>query len=148
MYQNTQRSFLHRFRFAAALLVAAFVLFSGAALAGKVFVENDVIIVGKNFVRSLPFDEGVVLESKKGVFEPVTFLGVEGTAAMLFLYNRITRDMGVDLVLQTYRGRIDRDFAAEKVDNVLQFYRDNNLIFKSRFVEKPAMKIGIARFRI
>lgn len=148
METMSEKSSSRRFRFVAALIMAVLLLFAGAASADKVFVENDVVIIGKGFVKSIPFDEGVVLESRKGVFEPVTFLGVEGTAAMLFLYNRITRDMGVDLVLKTYKGRIDRKFAEEKVDLVLRFYADNKLIYKSRFVEKPASKIGIARFRI
>lgn len=136
-----------RFGLLAVLLAACFV-FSGPAQANKVFVGNDVIIIGKAFVKTTPFDEGVLLESTRGRFEPVTFLGVEGTAAMLFLYNRVTRDMGVDLVLRTYRGKIDRKFAEEKVDFVLAFYKDNDLIFQSRFEEKPATKIGITRFRI
>lgn len=123
-------------------------LCAGIAFADKVFVENEVIVIGKNYVRSTPDDEGVVLESKKGRFEPTRFVGVEGTAAMLFLYNRITRDMGVDLIMQTYKDLIDRRLAEEKVDRVLQFYKDNELIFKSRFVEKPATKIGIHRYRI
>lgn len=141
-------SFVHRPRFALALFVAVSLLSCMAVFAGTKYVENDVVIIGKNFVISTPYDDGVVIESKKGAFAPTKFLGVEGTAAMLFLYNRITRDMGVDLVLHTYEGRIDRRAAEEKVDSVLRFYRDNELIFKSRFVEKPAEKIGICRFRV
>jgi hypothetical protein len=144
----SEMSFARRYRFVFALFVAASLLSCGVAFADKVFVENDVVIIGKNFVISTPYDDGVVLESKKGAFAPTKFFGAEGTAAMLFLYNRITRDMGVDLVMQTYRGRIDRREAEEKVDSVLRFYRENELIFKSRFVEKPATKIGICRFRV
>ncbi|KAF5049136.1 hypothetical protein DSECCO2_442860 [anaerobic digester metagenome] len=141
-------SFAYKILFVFALFVAASQLNSPVAFADKVFVENDVVIIGKNFVISTPYDDGVVLESKKGAFAPTKFFGAEGTAAMLFLYNRITRDMGVDLVMQTYKGRIDRREAEEKVDAVLRFYLENELIFKSRFVEKPATKIGICRFRV
>lgn len=144
----SEMAFVRRYRFVFALFVAASLLSCGVAFADKVFVENDVVIIGKNFVISTPYDDGVVLESKKGAFAPTKFFGAEGTAAMLFLYNRITRDMGVDLVMQTYRGRIDRRAAEEKVDAVLRFYRENELIFKSRFVEKPATKIGICKFRV
>lgn len=144
----SEMSFSYKSLFVFALFVAASLLSSPVAFADKVFVENEVVIIGKNFVISTPYDDGVVLESKKGAFAPTKFFGAEGTAAMLFLYNRITRDMGVDLVMQTYRGRIDRREAEEKVDSVLRFYRENELIFKSRFVEKPATKIGICRFRV
>lgn len=130
------------------LFVAVVVFCPEGAFATKVFAENEIVIIGKGFVEVSPYDEGVVLESKKGTFEPTRFLGVEGTAAMLFLYNRITRDMGVDIVLRTYQDRIDRRCAEEKVDLVLQFYSENDLIFKSRFEEKAATKIGIMRFRI
>ena len=144
----SEMSFSYKSLFVFALFVAASLLSCGVAFADKVFVENEVVIIGKNFVISTPYDDGVVLESRKGAFAPTKFFGAEGTAAMLFLYNRITRDMGVDLVMQTYRGRIDRRAAEEKVDAVLRFYRENELIFKSRFVEKPATKIGICRFRV
>lgn len=148
MMRTPEKSPARRFRFVPVLSVVIFLLSCGAAVAVKALVENDVVIVGRNFVVSTPYDDGVVLESKKGAFAPTKFPGVEGTAAMLFLYNRITRDMGVDLVLHTYQGRIDRQSAEEKVDLVLRFYRDNNLVFKSRFVETPATKIGICRFRV
>lgn len=137
-----------RSRFLTALVVTVSLLCSSIAVADKAIVENDVVIIGKNFVKSTPDNEGVVLESKKGRFEPTRFMGVEGTAAMLFLYNRITRKMGVDLLLKTYKNRIDRSLAEESVDLVLRFYKDNGLIFKSRFAEVPAEKVGILRFRI
>ncbi len=137
-----------RFMVPVILFVAVSLWCSGGAFASKVFAENEIVIIGKGFVNVRPNDEGVVLESKKGAFEPTRFPGVEGTAALLFLYNRITRDMGVDIVLRTYQDRIDRRCAEEKVDLVLQFYSENDLIFKSRFEEKAATKIGIMRFRI
>ncbi len=130
------------------LFVAVSALWPGGVFASKTFARDEVVIVGKGFVEISPYDEGVVLESKKGVFEPTRFIGVEGTAALLFLHNRITRDMGIDIVLRTYKNRIDRRCAEEKVDRVLQFYSENGLIFTSRFEEKPATKIGIMRFRI
>ena len=144
----SEMSFSYKSLFVFALFVAASLLSSPVAFADKVFVENDVVIIGKNFVISTPYDDGVVLESKKGAFAPTKFFGAEGTAAMLFLYNRITRDMGVDLLVKTYAGKIDKKQAEEDVDQVLRFYTDNELIFKSRFVEKPAEKVGIARFRL
>lgn len=144
----SEKSFGCRVGIVFALFLAALLPGIGTAIADKAYVENEVVIIGKNFVISTPYDDGVVLESKKGAFAPTKFFGAEGTAAMLFLYNRITRDMGVDLVMQTYRGRIDRREAEDKVDAVLRFYRENELIFKSRFVEQPATKIGICRFRV
>ncbi|GEM_PF-2438300 len=131
-----------------ALFVAVTLMCAGTAFAEAVFVENEVVIIGKNFVKSVPCSESVVIESKKGSFEPVRFVGVAGTAAMLFLYNRITPDMAVDLLVKTYKDKIDRKQAEEKVNLVLRFYRDHDLIFKSRFVEAPATKVGILRFRI
>jgi hypothetical protein len=145
---KSENAWFFRYGMLSAFFVAVSLLCSGVAFADKVFVENDVVIIGKNFVKSTPDEDGVTLESKKGRFEPTRFMGVEGTAAMLFLYNRITREMGVDLLLQTYKDRIDRPLAEEKIDRVLRFYRDNDLIFKSRFVERPATKVGIQRFRI
>jgi hypothetical protein len=144
----SEKSFGRRAGIVFALFLAALLPGIGTAIADKAYVESEIVIIGKNFVISTPYDDGVVLESKKGAFEPTKFFGAEGTAAMLFLYNRITRDMGVDLVMQTYRGRIERREAEEKVDAVLRFYRENELIFKSRFVEQPATKIGICRFRV
>lgn len=135
-------------RVLAAMAAAMLLVCPGGSLAGKSFVDNEVVIIGRNFVKSTPYDDGVVLESKRGRFAPVKFHGVEGTAAMLFLYNRITRDMGVDLLLQTYPEHIDRRQAEEAIDEVLRFYRDNDLIFQSRFVEKPATKVGIHRYKI
>lgn len=145
---QSENSSLSRSKVFAAFCVALTLMCSGITFAEKVFVENEVIIIGKNFVKSMPDAEGVVLESKKGTFKPTRFMGVEGTAAMLFLYNRITRDMGVDLLLKTYKDKIDRNLAEDKVDLVLQFYKNNDLIFKSRFVEKPATKIAINRYKI
>lgn len=139
---------LSRSKVFTAFFVAVTLMCSGIAFAEKVFVENEVVIIGRNFVKSTPDAEGVVLESKKGTFKPTRFMGVEGTAAMLFLYNRITPDMAVDLLLRTYKDTIDRKQAEDKVDLVLQFYKDHELIFKSRFVEKPATKVGIHRYKI
>jgi hypothetical protein len=130
------------------MLTVVSVMRPGPAPACKASEANDVIIIGKNFVDLNIFNEGVILKSTKGTFAPTEFLGVEGTAVMLFLYNRITRDMGVDIVQRTYKGRIDRPYAEKAVDLALKFYSDNELIFKSRFEEKPATKIGIQRFRI
>lgn len=110
--------------------------------------DHGVVIIGKNYVDVDINDEGVTVKSKKKIFAPTTFLGAEGTALMLFLHNRITRDMGVDIVERTYTGRIERRDAEKIVDRVLAFYRDNKLVFKSRFEERPATKVGILRFRI
>jgi hypothetical protein len=146
---NMTRSSLHRFRFIVlTLIIAASFVFSAPVHANKVFVENDVIIVGKAFVNTIPFNEGVVVASSRGKFRPVTFLGAEGTAAMLFLYNRVTRDMGVDLVVKTYKGQIDRKSAADAVDRVIGFYRDRDLVYKSCRVVEPDENFGLMRFRI
>jgi hypothetical protein len=140
---------LNRFGFTAmALVIAACFVFSTPVHASKPYVESDVIVVGKAFVDSIPFNEGVVLASTKGHFSPKTFLGVEGTAAMLFLYNRLTRDMGVDLVEKTYKGRIDRQTAADAVDRVLSFYRERNLIYRSCRTVKPDEDFGMVRFKL
>lgn len=137
-----------RLLFMAVVTGCLFFLVPGESLAETVFGKDDVVVIGHNFVTITPRDDGVTMESRKGAFEPVKFLGVEGTAAMLFLYNRITRDKGVDLVLKAYEGRIDRAFAAENVDRVLQVYADNNLVHKSGPGIKPNTNYGIARFRI
>lgn len=141
--------FLNRLGFSAmALVIAACFVFSTPVHANKPYVESDVIIVGKAFVESIPFNEGVVLASTKGQFSPTTFLGAEGTAAMLFLYNRLTRDMGVDLVEKSYKGRIDRQTAADAVDLVIRFYRERNLIYRSCRMVKPDENFGMMRFKL
>ncbi len=147
--EDMHRFSLNRFGFVAmTLVIAACFVFSTPVHANKVYVDSDVIIIGKAFVSTLPFNEGVVLASKKGKFRPVTFLGAEGTAAMLFLYNRVTRDMGVDLVVKTYEGRVDRDSAAAAVDRVIRFYKDSDLVYKSCRAVEPDENFGLMRFRI
>jgi len=143
---NILATYSSRFNMLAVAMIIFSIVFTGAVSADTSAVSDEVIIIGKGFVQTIPDDTGVILESKKGKFEPVRFDGLEGTAAMLFLYNRITRDMGVDLLSRTYK--VERGLAATTVDSILQFYRDKELIFKSRFEERPATKVGIVRFRV
>ena len=121
-------------------------LSSDVLLAQKNLSNAEVIIIGHNYVVSTPYNDGVVLVSKKNGFEPIKFYGVDGTAAMLFLYNRITRDIGIRALCRTYG--IDKAEAERSIDMVLRFYNENKLIFKSGDVVEPGKNIGIHKYRL
>ncbi len=143
-----EKLLLYRLWIAIGLIAAVMVISPDACWANKIFDEHQVVVISRNYVKTTPEDDGVVVESKKGSFEPVKFYGVTGTAAMLFIYNRVTRDKGVDLVLRAYEGRIDRPFAEEAVDFVLRFYDENSLVFQADANIRPNTNYGIARFRL
>ena len=121
-------------------------LCSDVLLAQKTFSDDEVIIIGHNYVVSTPYNDGVVLSGKKNRFEPVKFYGVDGTAAMLFLYNRTTKSIAIQALCKTYG--IDRAEAERSIDMVLRFYKENKLIFKSGVVIEPGKNIGIAKYRL
>ena len=136
------------FRFVVLVMSCCLVplLSSDVLLAQKNLSNAEVIIIGHNFVVSKPYNDGVVLVSKKTNFEPIKFYGVDGTAAMLFLYNRITRNIGIQALCKTYG--IDRAEAERSIDMVLKFYNDNKLIFQSGEMVEPGKNIGIQKYRV
>jgi hypothetical protein len=108
-------------------------------------VDEDIIIVARNYVTIELSDTGVVMGSKKGRFEPAEFRGVEGTTVLLFMYNRISRDKCVRLVSNLY----EKDLAEiePQVDHVLDFLKDNELLLTSKY-PNPSRNIGMNKFKI
>ena len=119
---------------------------SDVLLAQKNFSDDEVIIIGHNYVISTPYDDGVVLVGKKNRFDPIKFYGVDGTTAMLFLYNRTTKSIATQTLCKTYG--IDKAQAERSIDMVLRFYNENKLIFKSRDTVEPGKNIGITKYRL
>jgi len=108
-------------------------------------VEKDIIIVARNYVTVELSDTGVVMGSKKGRFEPAEFRGVEGTTVLLFMYNRISRDKCVHLVSRLYE--IDPAAIGPRVDHVLSFLKDNELLLTSKY-PNPSRNFGMNKFKI
>ena len=84
-----------RFAFLVMSCCLVSLLCSDVLLAQKNISDDEVIIIGHNYVVSTPYDDGVVLAGKKNRFEPIKFYGVDGTTAMLFLYNRTTKSIAI-----------------------------------------------------
>lgn len=131
---------------AIAVLILPFVLLlSSASFAHDEQPEEEIIIVARNYLFT---DEisgaGVVIGSKKGRFQPTQFNGTSGTAVLLFMYNRISRDTCIQLISKLYERELDE--VEPKVDQVLAFLKDNNLVLKSKF-PNPSRNYGMNKFR-
>jgi len=128
-------------------LALAATLFAGAfdSCASNGQPEGKIIIVARNY---LSIDDisgsGVVIGSKQGRFEPTEFRGTEGTAVLLFMYNRISRDKCVHLISKLYEK--ERDEVAAKVDRVLAFLEINDLLLSSKY-PNPSRNYGMNKFR-
>lgn len=146
MESSLVKSSLVRFSLLVMSCCLVSLLCSDVLLAQKNFSDDEVIIIGHNYVVSTPYNDGVVLVSKNKDFDPIKFYGIDGTAAMLFLYNRITRDIGIKTLCKTYG--IDKAEAERSIDMVLRFYNENKLIFKSGDVVEPGKNIGISKYRL
>lgn len=129
----------------AAYLLLAMTLCTWPGVASSSQADDEIIIVARNYFKTEPYNDGVVIRSKKDRFAPVKFLGVEGTAVLLFTYNRVSRDRVIHLVSKLYA--LDSTEVGAHVDNVLSFLRENNLVLQSRY-PNPSINIGMAKFRI
>jgi len=127
------------------VLTMAFLCCAIGVYAHNEMAEEDIVIVARNYVSVELFDTGVVMGSKKGRFEPAEFRGVEGTAVLLFMYNRISREKCVHLVSNLYEK--DPAEIAPRVDHVLGFLKDNKLLLTSKY-PNPSQNFGMNKFRI
>lgn len=129
----------------AGLVLAAALLWALDARATNGRVDEEIIIVARNYLRIDSISgTGVVIGSRKDRFEPTEFKGTEGTAVLLFMYNRISRDKCVQLVSRLYER--DRDEVAPKVDRVLAFLEHNELLLTSKY-PNPSRNYGMNKFR-
>lgn len=129
-----------------AVLVALLVLLAvcpAAASSGQ--ADEEIIIVARNYIFIDDISgNGVVIGSKQGHFTPTEFKGTAGTAVLLFMYNRISRDKCVQLISKLYE--IERDTVAPKVDSVLAFLEENELLLTSKY-PNPSRNYGMNKFR-
>ena len=129
----------------AGLVLAASLLWALDARAARDRTDEDIVIVARNFLRiDNMTGSGVVISSKKGRFEPIEFKGTEGTAVLLFMYNRISRNTCVHLVSRLYER--EKDEVAPKVDRVLDFLEHNELLLTSKY-PNPSRNYGMNKFR-
>ena len=84
-------------------------------------------------------------EGKKGRFEPAVFKGIECTALLMFMYNRISRDKCVHLISELYKN--DRAEVEPRVDHVLASLKDKNLLLTIKY-PNPSRNYGMNKFRI
>jgi hypothetical protein len=126
-------------------LIIAFLCCTIGVQAHNETVEEDIIIVARNYVSVELSDTGVVVDSKKGLFEPAEFKGVEGTTVLLFMYNRISRDKCVRLVSRLYE--MNPAEIEPRVDHVIGFLKDNKLLMTSKY-PNPSRNFGMNKFRI
>ena len=126
-------------------LIVAFLCCAIGVQAHNETVEEDIIIVARNYVSVELSETGVVMGSKKGRFEPAEFKGVEGTTVLLFMYNRISRDKCVRLVSRLYE--MDPAEVEPRVDHVIAFLEDNKLLLTSKY-PNPSRNFGMNKFRI
>ncbi|PKN42118.1 MAG: hypothetical protein CVU60_07825 [Deltaproteobacteria bacterium HGW-Deltaproteobacteria-18] len=126
-------------------LTMAFLCCAIGVYAHNETLEEDIIIVARNYVSVELSNTGVVMGSKKGRFQPAEFKGVAGTTVLLFMYNRISRDKCVDLVSNLYE--MDPVAIAPRVDHVLGFLKDNKLLLTSKY-PNPSRNFGMNKFRI
>lgn len=107
--------------------------------------EEDIIIVARNYLSINDISgSGVVIGSKKGRFKPTEFKGTSGTAVLMFMYNRVSRDKCVHLISRLYK--IEQDAVAPKVDRVLAFLEENDLLLTSKY-PNPSRNYGMNKFR-
>lgn len=136
---------MHVHAFAALTLVATLLVGALEICASNGQAEEGIIIVARNY---LFIDDisgtGVVIGSKKGRFQPTEFKGTAGTAVLLFMYNRISRDKCVHLISKLYE--MEQDEVALKVDRVLVFLEENNLLLTSKY-PNPSRNYGMNKFR-
>jgi hypothetical protein len=129
-----------------ALAMAATLLtgtFDACASSGQ--ADEEIIIVARNYIFIDDISgNGVVIGSKKGHFKPTEFKGTAGTAVLMFMYNRISRDKCVQLISKLYE--IERDAVAPKVDSVLAFLEENELLLTSKY-PNPSRNYGMNKFR-
>ncbi|MGE4442074.1 MAG: hypothetical protein AB7D27_11390 [Desulfomicrobium sp.] len=127
----------------ASIMIVLFVAFS--AFANSVQADEDIVIVARNYLSiDAMSGTGVVIGSKKGLFEPEEFKGIKGTAVLMFMYNRISRDKCVSLLTNLY-GK-DQAQVAPMVDHVLAFLKDKDLLLKSKY-PNPSVNYGMNKFR-
>ncbi len=128
---------------ASIIMVVLFAALSAFASSG--LAEEEIVIVARNY---LSIDDisgtGVVIGSKKGNFAPEEFKGIKGTAVLMFMYNRISRDKCVSLITNLY----DKEPAQVEplVDHVLAFLKDKDLLLKSKY-PNPSVNYGMNKFR-
>lgn len=129
----------------AASIVAAVFFLALSAFASNGRAEEDIVIVARNYLSIEDITgTGVVIGSKKGRFEPEEFKGIKGTAVLMFMYNRISRDKCVSLVTRLY-GKEPAQ-VEPLVDHVLAFLKDNDLLLKSKY-PNPSVNYGMNKFR-
>ena len=128
---------------ASIIMVVLFAALSAFASSG--LAEEEIVIVARNY---LSIDDisgtGVVIGSKKGSFEPEEFKGIKGTAVLMFMYNRISRDKCVSLLTNLY-GK-EQAQVEPMVDHVLAFLKDKDLLLKSKY-PNPSRNYGMNKFR-
>lgn len=129
----------------AASIVAAVLFIALSAFASNGRAEEDIVIVARNYLSIEDITgTGVVIGSKKGRFEPEEFKGIKGTAVLMFMYNRISRNKCVSLVTRLY-GKNPAE-VEPMVDHVLAFLKDNDLLLKSKY-PNPSVNYGMNKFR-
>lgn len=125
-------------------------LFLALAAVGPVTASNgqgdgEIIIVARNYLTIEDISgTGVVIGSKHGRFEPTEFKGTAGTAVLMFMYNRISRDKCVHLISGLYEK--EQAEVASKVDLVLTFLQQNELLLTSKH-PNPSRNYGMNKFR-
>lgn len=122
------------------------VLFAAlSAFASNGLAEEEIVIVARNYLSiDAITGTGVVIGSKKGLFEPEEFKGIKGTAVLMFMYNRISRDKCVSLLTNLY-GK-EQAQVEPMVDHVLAFLKDKDLLLKSKY-PNPSRNYGMNKFR-
>ena len=101
--------------------------------------------VARNYVTVELSNTGVVMGGKKGRFEPAVFKGIECTALLMFMYNRISRDKCVHLISELYEN--DRAEVEPRVDHVLASLKDKNLLLTIKY-PNPSRNYGMNKFRL
>jgi hypothetical protein len=136
---------MHVHAFAVLALVAALLVGALELCASNGQAEEEIIIVARNY---LFIDDisgtGVVIASKKGRFQPTEFNGTAGTAVLMFMYNRISRDKCIHLISKLYERNLDE--VEPKVDRVLAFLKENDLLLTSKY-PNPSRNYGMNKFR-
>lgn len=131
---------------AVAVFILPFVLLlSSASFAHDDQPEEEIIIVARNylFIDGIS-GTGVVIGSKQGRFQPTEFIGTAGTAVLMFMYNRISRDKCIRLISRLYERK--QDEVEPKVDSVLAFLKENDLLLTSKY-PNPSRSYGMNKFR-
>jgi len=130
---------------AALALAVTFLAGTLDACANNEQADKDIIIVARNYLTIEDISgSGVVIGSKQGRFEPSEFKGTAGTAVLLFMYNRVSRDKCVHLISKLYE--MERDAVVPKVDSVLAFLKENKLLLTSKH-PNPSRNYGMNKFR-